>query len=344
MTIADDYDFWRRAIAGEKQNVQENAPQCGFYKRRTHRDGPWLPVAFFMKEGKICCGFQGQFADPIDQWTYACGHPVTEEAYRAYFENGHWPDEPAPAAPRSNMPGDPFAALMAEAGDKMENARRWLNEHPEGAATDVEANYARNLQQMLAKLKAEADPMHKAEKAPWLKGGKDVDDRFRFREDLQDLATKLERQGWAPFVRSEDLRKKKEAEKENKRRAEEFANSVLDQVAARRKLFDDDPALAIITPAEPIPEQPEFVKVEKTSVGGGFGKRASVSRSYTVRIKEPMKVARHFERDPRLLQLLQKLADETAKKLKENTNIPGAVVIDDLNNVISDGTQAKEAA
>ena len=101
--------------------------------------------------------------------------------------------------------------------------------------------------------------------------------------------------------------------------------------------------MALITPAEPIPE-PEPVKVEKTSVGGGFGKRASVSRSYIVRIREPMKVARHFERDPRLLQLLQKLADETAKKLKENTVIPGAVVVDDLNNVVSDGTQAKEAA
>ena len=301
------------------------------------------------KGGNIACGFQGKLADPIGQWTYAVTHPVTEEAYRFRVKEGRWPDEPAPVdretlpAHGSNEPADPFAALKALADDKLENARRWLKEHPKGAATEIEANYARNLRQMLSKLKGEAEPMHKAEKAPWLDGGRAVDDKFRFREDLTDLAQKLERLGWMPFVRAEDARKQREAGVERKRRAEEAETLRQKQEAGRKALEAADPALAFITPAETVPD-PEPVKVEKTRVGGGFGTRASVSRSYAVRILEPMKVAKHFERDPRLLQLLQKLADETTKKLKENARIPGAVVADDLGNVISNGIETKEAA
>ena len=374
------YDWWKARRAARAGNtpgpvIRDGMPEPGFYEKREIKDGPYYPVAYYVDwetgPDVLCCVTKhgnGDFEllDPVRTWSWCADKDVSEEDFRFYcgygedaeppaglseeelrffrYGHGHWPEMPeTAAAPGSNFPADPVEALIAEASGKIENAKRWLKEHPKGAADETQAGYARNLQAMLQRLKATADPLHKTEKQPWLDGGRGVDDKFRFREELTALGTRLEREGWAPFVRAEDARKLREAEAERKRRAEEAEKLRQEQEAARRELEANDPVLAFITPEEPIPE-PEPVTVEKTRIGGGFGKRASVSRSYTVRIREPLKVCAYFERDPRLLQLLQKLADETAKKLKENTKIPGTVVVDDLGAIISDGTSKQDAA
>src|SRR5579864_1295915 len=194
-----EYAWWRAALRGEKQDVQESYPQCGFYRRRwPNKEGDYYPAAIFWKDGTLVCAFRGDLVDPIEQWTWLAKKPIDEHIYRSRIETGKWPDgAQSDEAPKSNMPDDPFERLKGEVDDKMENARRWLKDHPKGATSEIEANYARNLQQMLSKLKTSADPMFKAEKDPWFQGGKAVDDKYRFREDLAALAGQLEKNGWA---------------------------------------------------------------------------------------------------------------------------------------------------
>src|SRR5271166_2724689 len=123
---AKDYAFWRAALRGGRQPMQESNPQCGFYRRRIVKDGSWLPIAFWRnKDDQIVCCFEGKLVDPIEHWTFAARYPVSETYYRHYIRSGHWPDE-GPEAPRSNLPGDPFEALKLEVQDKLEQAQNWL--------------------------------------------------------------------------------------------------------------------------------------------------------------------------------------------------------------------------
>jgi hypothetical protein len=44
------------------------------------------PVAYFEKDGKLCCirnGFDASDDEMVDIWTYAVGNPIDEDEYRA---------------------------------------------------------------------------------------------------------------------------------------------------------------------------------------------------------------------------------------------------------------------
>ena len=184
---ANDYQFWRAALRGEKQPVQETNPQCGFYKRRPAKDGPWLPIAIWRnKDDQIVCCFEGKLVDPIKHWTFAAKHPVREASYRHHIRNGHWPDDVA-QPPRSNMPSNPFEALKLEVEDKLEQAQNWLKTTPK-TPTETDANRARNMQAALLKLNKLADAMHKAEKQPHLDASRAVDAKFEFRKAVAAIA------------------------------------------------------------------------------------------------------------------------------------------------------------
>ncbi len=145
MQDAKDYQFWRAALRGEKQLVQETNPQCGFYKRRLAKDGPWLPIAFWRdKDDRVVCCFEGKPVDPLVHWTFVAKFPVSETSYRHYIRNGSWPEDGPQAPPRSNMPSDPFEALRLEVEDKLEQAQTWLKIAPK-APTETDANIARNI-------------------------------------------------------------------------------------------------------------------------------------------------------------------------------------------------------
>ena len=179
-------------------------PQCGFYKRRLVKDGPWLPIAFWRnKDDQIVGGFEGKLVDPIEHWTFAAKYPVSEASYRYYIRNGHWLDE-APQTPRSNMPSDPFEALTLEIQDKLEQAQIWLKTAPR-APTETDANMARNMQAALLQLNKRADALHKAEKQPHLDAGRAVDAKFEFRKLVATVADRL-RDVFTAFMKAEEVR------------------------------------------------------------------------------------------------------------------------------------------
>ena len=48
--LDDTLEWWRRTVSGERVPRIEDEPQCGFYKRRFVRGGPFVPVAIWLHQ------------------------------------------------------------------------------------------------------------------------------------------------------------------------------------------------------------------------------------------------------------------------------------------------------
>ena len=327
MQDAKDYEFWRAALRGQKQPVQESNPQCGFYKRRLAKDGPWLPIAVWRnKDDQIVCCFEGRLVDPLQHWTFAAKYPVSEMAYRHYIRAGHWPDE-TPEAPRSNMPSDPFEALTLEVQDKLEQAQTWLKTIPQ-TPSETDANMARNMQAALLQLNKRADVLHKAEKQPHLDAGRAVDAKFDFRKAVATVADRL-RDVFTAFMRAEEARQRAEAQRrfeEESRKAEDARKAVEEE---RQRLEREDPGLALITEPEPLPELPRAPEPVKIQVGGGVGRKAGLKSVYIAKIVDWQKVLQHFSGHQQLRDLIQKLVDADVRLNKTQCSIPGVEVVEE---------------
>ncbi len=87
------YDWWSRTVSGERVPMFETAPQCGFYKRRMVRGGPFVPVQIWLDQevdpetGELVADealraiCNGQPCDPVQIWPYA--RAISAEEYDA---------------------------------------------------------------------------------------------------------------------------------------------------------------------------------------------------------------------------------------------------------------------
>ena len=87
-------------------------PQCGWFKTRVARGGPYVPVRIWIEQeacpetGELLsdeivkCEVNGRETDPIAAWPWVCGEPITESEFnymvaRADFALTWAPHEPA---------------------------------------------------------------------------------------------------------------------------------------------------------------------------------------------------------------------------------------------------------
>ncbi len=87
------YSWWRRSVSGERVPRIEDEPQCGFYKRRMVRGGPFVPVAIYLDQeidpetGELTAPEElraienGRPVDPLRAWLYA--RPISVAEYEA---------------------------------------------------------------------------------------------------------------------------------------------------------------------------------------------------------------------------------------------------------------------
>lgn len=95
-TEAETYNWWRRTVAGERVPRVEDDPQPGFYKTRSVRGGPFVPVAIWLEQeiddetgeltaperlAAVCNGEPKGEAWIFRNWTYL--RAVSAEAYDA---------------------------------------------------------------------------------------------------------------------------------------------------------------------------------------------------------------------------------------------------------------------
>lgn len=321
--MTDQYQNWRERLSDSSLPVPTDIPQSGYYKMRRHKDAPWLPVAIWEVEGKQICRVASDTVDPISVWNSCAKHPIAKDLARAVFDTGQWPDMPNDA-PMSNMPSDPYEALLAEIQDKMDQAQAWLDRHPKGAPDKTQADWARNVEAQIQDLLKRANNMHTSEKAPHLAASRDVDQRFSFRKDM-DPVKKALKNAWGAFAAAEERRLRAEAEakaaEERKRVEAERARIEAEQ----KKLMDEDPIAALTSDPEPMPELPKVEDV-KVNVGGGVGSRGGLTTVWLADVEDYTKAAIHYARHSNVVDLIDRLATADAKAMKDNADIPGVRV------------------
>lgn len=190
-TVHPDYVYWTNALAGTLGPVHDGDPQCGFYRRRLFKEGPFVPVAIWRGDDGMIALVDGKSVDASDLWTWVCDKPITEAEYHKVMAGEGWSDEPRAASVPSNMPADPFEALKIEFAAEQEVADELL---AKPVTDQSHADQIAVLTKRLSGIKSKATNLHKVEKQPFLDGGRQVDDKFRdLKEEPDTLTKKLKR-------------------------------------------------------------------------------------------------------------------------------------------------------
>ena len=315
----DQFQNWRERLAGVDVALVTDQPQSGYYRMRKSKDSAWLPVAIWDAGEEKICRVADEKVDPLSVWHWCAKHPVGKEDAKAAFETGQWPDMPAPVV--SNMPSDPYEALLAEINDKTEQAKAWLKDHPKGALSQTEADLARNMEAQIQALQKRADAMHKEAKAPHLEASRAVDQRFDFRKEMDPIKKSL-KGAWGAFAAAEERRLRAEAEAaaaaERKRIQEER-----DRIEAEQaKLMDEDPIAALTSEPVALPEMPKVEPV-KVNVGGGVGAKGGLTTVYLATVEDYAKAAAYYSNQAKVRELIDTIANAHAKRDKETAEAPG---------------------
>jgi len=177
METIDKYEWWRIALDGGKIGgpqlpVHDGQPQCGFYRKRARKGGPFVPVAIFPHGDGLVATVGTQSINPEEVWTYCCQHPVSEQAYRVALTSGMWPDEDCHIIKEGPLYyADDFLESIAA-------AEVGIGDY-DVIESDKQAARAQSLRSKLLELHREADKLRQEEKAPHLAAGKAVDERWR---------------------------------------------------------------------------------------------------------------------------------------------------------------------
>lgn len=166
-----DYTYWQNALRGEFGAVHDGDAQPGFWRKRTSKAGPFVPVAIWEQDGALVALVDGKIGDAAELWSYVCRHPTTEEAYRARIETGKWPDEDGavaeslapPPAGHNQGPTDEVEILRGQIEAASKNAADYVE-----ITDEVTAAKAQGVRSRLLELRGDADKHREALVRPYL--------------------------------------------------------------------------------------------------------------------------------------------------------------------------------
>jgi len=305
--LTDAYANWRKRLAGEVVPIHDGQPECGRYKMRRAKNGPYLPVAIFMKDGEMKAAVGKEFVDPNDVWLHAVKNPVSEADYKYALQRGHFPDEPPPRTVGDNNPPSSIEELIPL---ETQEALDWLKSIGE-IKSQQDADIAGNRVTELRRLKKEAETAHATEKKPILEAGRKIDGKWKplissVDDTVRALLNAVNRWGAAERARlareAEEARKKAEAEAEAKRR----------EAASKGQPEPEDVPL----PLEPAPPP-------KIQVGGARGAKIGFRTVTVVTVTDHKAALAFFAESEDVKALVQKLAE---RAVKAGVEVPGVEV------------------
>ncbi|ANW00664.1 hypothetical protein [Bradyrhizobium icense] len=288
----DQYDFWRRRMAGEVVPIHDGEPQAGFYRLKT-RDGEWQPVAYwFGKEGDLRCRIGGKDVNEQianERWLWASKAPITHEVYKAVIAGEPWPDQhEAVIRDRANSTGaadeNSFDGLKDRIEDLARDAQKLIEAGP--AEDQSAADRASDLANRLSELQKTADAARAAEKKPHDEAAAAVQAKWKPLLGTADIYRRIKEAVITPFLVGEE-KKRRLAEAEARRKAEEAAKA-----------------------GQPIPEPAQQRAAPKAGSGG---RRSVALRTIkVVTITDRKAVLDFFAENPQITEVLQKLAEKVA--------------------------------
>lgn len=309
--MTDEFAWWRRALAGEKQPIDADTPQSGFYRKREHKDGPWLPVMIRFADGALRCRVGSDSSvDPLTVWTYCAGNPVSKEAAAYAFKNGNKWETDAPSIGDNSGNATPLELLR----DYIETARAWFKgkKLDTQKAVDEAANYANEL----IRLKGVADKERDALVRPHLTAQREINSKYNPEIENAETLAKTIKRGCDDFMRAE--KKRLEDEQRAKYMAEmKAAEEARKAVEAQRaKQLADDPIAALTSPEIEMPELPMGPKAPepvKVQAGGQRGKKMAL-RTYTVHEVTDYAAALNWAKtDPKVIETVTSVCVAAAR-------------------------------
>lgn len=118
------YAWHTKAMAGDRSLVITDDAQCGWFKRKLVKDGPWVAARIWMHqpidpetgelEGDefLLCEVAGKPRDAGDQWTWLASNPISKADYEFMLADARWAKTNAPTDPIAN-PDQPVNFLKS---------------------------------------------------------------------------------------------------------------------------------------------------------------------------------------------------------------------------------------
>lgn len=92
------YRWYRDMLAGDCPATHEGEPQCGWFKTRLVKGGPWVPARIWIEReidpetGELCgpeeyrCEIDGEKHNAARSWISLCKEPISRADYFALIE------------------------------------------------------------------------------------------------------------------------------------------------------------------------------------------------------------------------------------------------------------------
>jgi hypothetical protein len=295
-----DYTYWQNALKGEFGPVHDGDAQPGFWRKRTSRAGPFVPVAIWEADGKMVALVDGKESDPAELWTYVCRYPILEEWYHSRLATGKWPDEDAGVAESligdNNPPQDEADTLKGQ----IEAASANVAEYAE-INDDETASKAQSARSRLLELSREADTKRETAKKPHFDAAKAVDARW---QPLVKMA-KAAADALAAAIGGHETRKLIA-----RRKAEDDAKKAAEKAAAK--------APKGAPPPQPAPSPPP-AEVSMT-VRGAYGRAGTKKMVKVAVVDDQDKAYEGLKRHPDLIEFIRVLAQ---RAVEAGVTVPG---------------------
>lgn len=357
MTATDQFENWRKRLAGDKSVMTyETEPDPGYYRmpitERTHGGGfkkvGWHAVAFWFEDDALFCRVGTRIplvaAQSYEVWLKAVRYPITEELYFDVVDHGApWPDMPhePPAQPapsgeaaealaaltgseftpgpgHNNPPADPLAAMR----EQIESAIGAANGLP--LTTQAEADVVQSHRSRLNELSNNADNHRKVEKAPHQQAADAVDAKYMPLVKSAKAAADALRVRLSNFATEQAVARRKAEEEAARQRAEadRLAQQRADAEKARLAAMaagEQPPPL----PPPPPPPPPPAPAAAPSGFKGASGKAAGVSMVKFAVVGDWAALAQYYSGNAEVRAVLQKLADRDAKA---GNKVPGCTI------------------
>jgi len=346
--MTDPYDFWRRALAGEKMPMHESDPQSGFYRKRIEASkgargekkfAGASPVAIWFEDGKPIATVGTKVADANEIWTYVCQNPVTEEAYRTVMAGGLWPDESEPAAPAPEVPAADAVEPAADApgnpravpGNNEPPTAESMKDQIDAAYTkvtkfavikdDEELKAAQSARARLNELSGDADKTREALVRPHLDAQKKANTTWMpLVKKAADgaLAIKKAMEAYATKKHNEQV------EAERKRLAEVARLEKIAREEAEKNAPKGQPAP---TPPPPEPAPAPVMAAAPLAIKGVAGRAATQKLKKIAVVKDQAAAYAYLAAQPELIELIQKLAQ---RAVDGGQTVPGVETTEEV--------------
>lgn len=368
------HKYWKNALKGEFGPIHEGEPQTGFYAQKARKGNETRdaqeasPVAIWSDESgtHAVIGMSESVTDADRIWTWVAQNPITYKQYLVWVKNGVVPEahrpkakavkpstkvaEKAPApVVANNCPipdkskigighnGGPdiSAELAAEIKAETQLVENLIKAGVDSKDTAEKLGECGN---RLLALKKKTNAAHKQEKAPWLEGGRAVDDRYKplikacddkvkearspidtwKRQETKRLeiiaeAERAEKQRIENERIAEENRLAKEKHEADKAEAERTAKEQAELSGASEAEIDATKADEIEAPKLQEAKEIKAVKAD-VSVGKATGKAFTTSRTVTTAtILNMDELLGVLKQEPKFIEFVQSLADAAAR-------------------------------